>query len=164
LHQPLHCISRFTTEYPDGDLGGNLFKVKYNDSVTHLYINNLHSLYDSIIGAGSTAMPEPITSSYEALIASDADALLNEFPASSFPSGATTNTNFSSWADDSWSMAVTYAYEMLTDGQVIDDAYRDMIRPKLRRQIALAGYRLANLFMQGNWSMLPYPILHLLID
>jgi len=33
IHQPLHATSRFTTNHPDGDTGGNLFTLTSVDGV-----------------------------------------------------------------------------------------------------------------------------------
>src|SRR5439155_20249015 len=51
VHQPLHCVSRFTGSHLDetthadrGDLGGNLFKL--DDPA-----KNLHSLWDDALGS-----------------------------------------------------------------------------------------------------------------
>ncbi len=43
MHQPLHVTTRATTDRPEGDKGGNLFKLNYK-------INNLHSLWDQAMG------------------------------------------------------------------------------------------------------------------
>jgi len=33
LHQPLHATSRFTVNMPEGDAGGNDFKIVYNSNI-----------------------------------------------------------------------------------------------------------------------------------
>jgi len=44
IHQPLHSTSRYTSSYPDGDFGGNLFKLTSKNGVS-----NIHSLWDSAL-------------------------------------------------------------------------------------------------------------------
>lgn len=44
IHQPLHTVSRFTKDFPNGDMGGNLFMLKESENVTEL-----HALWDSTI-------------------------------------------------------------------------------------------------------------------
>ena len=44
IHQPLHATSRFTVEFPDGDRGGNSFKLTKQGEVSEL-----HALWDSAI-------------------------------------------------------------------------------------------------------------------
>ena len=43
IHQPLHCVSRYTKNRPDGDRGGNEFKLPDT-----LY-KNLHLLWDALV-------------------------------------------------------------------------------------------------------------------
>ena len=43
IHQPLHSTNFFSDQFPDGDLGGNRFKIDYPKSK----ITNLHSYWDS---------------------------------------------------------------------------------------------------------------------
>ncbi len=42
IHQPLHSSSLFNDQFSNGDQGGNLFLIKYSES-----IENLHKLFDS---------------------------------------------------------------------------------------------------------------------
>jgi len=44
IHQPLHASTRLTDKYPEGDRGGNKFKIK---TIHGAY--NLHSLWDSVV-------------------------------------------------------------------------------------------------------------------
>ena len=44
IHQPLHCVTRITKDRPNGDFGGNSFKIKPINDIT-----NLHALWDSVI-------------------------------------------------------------------------------------------------------------------
>ncbi len=46
VHQPLHCISRFTKSQPKGDKGGNLVYVTPG--------RNLHALWDGLAGTETT--------------------------------------------------------------------------------------------------------------
>lgn len=48
LHQPLHAATMYSAEFPDGDLGGNYYKIQVPGSS---YTTNLHSFWDS--GAGN---------------------------------------------------------------------------------------------------------------
>lgn len=42
IHQPLHAASLFDERFPKGDMGGNLYKIRYTENV-----NELHKLFDS---------------------------------------------------------------------------------------------------------------------
>jgi len=52
IHQPLHSSTLINEKFPNGDQGGNLFLIKYNEN-----INNLHKLFDS----GADNLGQPIT-------------------------------------------------------------------------------------------------------
>lgn len=44
MHQPLHTVSRYTAQFPNGDRGGNDYMLTEKDGV-----NELHALWDSTI-------------------------------------------------------------------------------------------------------------------
>lgn len=46
IHQPLHTVSRYTAEYPEGDQGGNLFML---ETFSPENITELHALWDSVV-------------------------------------------------------------------------------------------------------------------
>ena len=49
IHQPLHATNRFSAEHPDGDQGGNKFKiVHYSNSRW----NNIHFIWDHLFDLG----------------------------------------------------------------------------------------------------------------
>jgi S1/P1 Nuclease len=50
IHQPLHCVALKSTEYPEGDRGGNSIRIRIASSPT-----NLHSFWDGLLGRGLTA-------------------------------------------------------------------------------------------------------------
>ena len=137
LHQPLHAIARFTTRHPSGDAGGNL--VRFCAAPCE-FPDNLHAYWDGLIGGdppelgtvksiatGLMAQPKPRDSS---------------------------KTGVMEWSRDSAALAVKYSYAPPIDGdnnpQVTfsprpSAAYDKNARDLARRQVLLAGYRLANL-------------------
>lgn len=50
VHQPLHCATRVTHDYPKGDKGGNDCKLKGKP-------NNIHSVWDGIVGDALELQP-----------------------------------------------------------------------------------------------------------
>jgi S1/P1 Nuclease len=50
IHQPLHCVAMFSEDFPNGDQGGNLVSVRLTGRA-----NKLHSLWDGLLGTGTTA-------------------------------------------------------------------------------------------------------------
>jgi len=146
VHQPLHAISMYSLEYPDGDRGGNSDVVRENGSVMRV-----HSYWDGILGNSDA---------YEA-IEFFADGIMND-PQLARPRLAelAERPAFAQWADESYRWAGAMAYlngrlrtargddyynKKLTDADVppTPHSYFANARELSRRRIALAGYRLA---------------------
>ena len=56
IHQPLHAMSRYTNELPDGDAGGNKFYLTKKDG-----ISELHALWDSVIYEYDDDLSQPLS-------------------------------------------------------------------------------------------------------
>jgi len=56
IHQPLHTTSRFSKDFPKGDIGGNFFKLTEKDGV-----KNLHALWDSTIYEWDQDFQQPLS-------------------------------------------------------------------------------------------------------
>jgi hypothetical protein len=56
IHQPLHMVSRYTAEFPNGDKGGNLFDLKY-----HYNANELHAVFDNVMYSYRKTIKRPFT-------------------------------------------------------------------------------------------------------
>ena len=56
IHQPLHALSRYTKENPQGDKGGNAMRLK-----NHLRVDNLHSLWDTSVYTFYKSFARPFT-------------------------------------------------------------------------------------------------------
>ena len=74
LHQPLHSSSLYNRMFPNGDLGGNLFPIEFNDE-----INELHALWDSGIGHLTPDPPRPLSSDNMAMLEKLADEFMQTF-------------------------------------------------------------------------------------
>jgi hypothetical protein len=104
IHQPLHCASLFCEQFPKGDKGGN-------DSLYRLgakRIIKLHPFWDDLLGKS----PTPTTvnrGAQEAQAALDANRaeVTREEQA---------NSSVESWAKESYTLAVAYAYD---NGKII---------------------------------------------
>lgn len=152
IHQPLHCASRFNTDFPDGDQGGNLFVVQPPDTVRQI---KLHAFWDAALGTSNSA----------SMIGRDAKAIMDnaDLQADSLPELADHKLP-EEWAKESFKLAVEVAYQ---DGEVpgipqhrLDeepDAPIPPLSPKYRatamdladRQAALAAFRLAEEIKQA---------------
>jgi len=133
VHQPLHCISHFSKLHPDGDRGGNSFKLKGG-------AKNLHSAWDSSVnvlekGKGNEDLATEIM---ELHTREELEADLAE-------------TNTEKWARASFKLAKTNAYsikENPSNAPKLSAAYLKNMQAIGRKQAALAGYRLADRLQQ----------------
>lgn len=135
LHQPLHATTMFSGRFPKGDMGGNLFKIEYMD------YGNLHSFWDS--GASQWKdFERPLSSAGYAALNSTARDLMNEYPISTFTEEL---KEFSAkkWAEESFGYARDFVYSAAEAPAPLADAYVKQAMKLCRRQVALGGYRLA---------------------
>jgi hypothetical protein len=139
VHQPLHTVARVTAANPNGDQGGNLFKIKM-PADTH--ISNLHSFWDAAGGAfGFQGPKRPLDDAGKARILSLAEAAMKDFPAESMPESA--NLDPHDWVMESNKLAREVVYRNITEGSEPSKAYTDEAQRLSRKRLALAGYRLA---------------------
>lgn len=143
IHQPLHCVSRFSAALPEGDRGGNLFKLNVvkNGKTKQ---TNLHSYWDGGIGnfppTGANFKPPPLSS----IPAAAAAAMLGN-PASDPALNLDDPFAFSSWADESFELAKGVAYKNIKNNGRPSAAYNREALKTARKRVAWGGYRLAAL-------------------
>jgi hypothetical protein len=125
IHQPLHAVSRFTQESPEGDLGGNRVRL-----CAPPCREELHFFWDQAPGHGTPTQ---------------ALALARHLPVA--PRQRIADTNIQDWVDESGTLArrVVYAAPIGPGSGPyrLTGAYRDQARIIARERIALAGRRLA---------------------
>ena len=85
LHQPLHTVSNITAAYPDGDQGGNLYFIRYNNKRV-----NLHKVWDEGVGVFQNASR---FSDVNELVRN----ITTRYPENYFGERGA-NTNFDAWA------------------------------------------------------------------
>lgn len=99
LHQPLHAVSRFSEEHPNGDLGGNLFKIQHYDDPKW---NNLHFIWDHIFDLPDNKggdLWSPIRTPEEWKFVSDfANSIMDEHSYQSLSSQMLKNPTAKDWA------------------------------------------------------------------
>ncbi len=132
VHQPLHCVNRFTAEFTKGDRGGNDFPIRgpYGD---------LHAYWD--LGAG--ALPEPGDGDLRPAVRSFAAELERRVPKSAVPEWRVSDP--ARWAEESHELAVSAVYDGIEEGGEPSAEYAARAQEVVRRRLALAGYRLGAL-------------------
>jgi hypothetical protein len=133
-HMPLHCTGRFTAANPDGDAGGNKFRLtgKYR---------NLHAYWDS--GAGMFEdIPRPLTSDGEKALHKMSDDFTAAYPLDKLTEAE--DLKVSDWIKEGFETAKASCYST-PEGAAPNDEYRDKAQAICKQKVALGGYRLAGL-------------------
>jgi hypothetical protein len=139
VHQPLHAATRYSASNPNGDAGGNGFKIQMP---AEMHISNLHSFWDSAATQyGSTGLKRPLDQAGKERILSLAEAATKEFPAESVPEWKDLDPH--TWVVESNTLAREVVYKNITEGGAPSQAYTDAAQRLSRKRLALAGYRLA---------------------
>jgi hypothetical protein len=129
LHQPLHCVTRVSNTQTNGDAGGNLVQLAQSNSIV-----KLHAFWDDLLGP-TGATPKAVIKTAKKLAAAD--------------SAEAGDLNTSHWVAEGIENAKNAVY-VAPIGQgagpfVITDNYRKHAKALAKKQVALAGERLANL-------------------
>jgi hypothetical protein len=132
VHQPLHCVTRVTPEQPNGDRGGNDFRLSG-------HYRQLHSLWDDSVNLSLPDTAEDLAASI--VEAHPRDSLAAELAVK----------EPEAWARATHALAVQFAYGPLEaqagTSPTPDNAYLRTARDVGQRQAAIAGYRLADLLI-----------------
>ncbi len=135
-HQPLHNSARMTAEDPEGDRGGNSYRL------AGLYpFNNLHAYWDSLVGfAIPWGMGADSESAYVGAIAA---SVARRWPQPRMR-GQLLPGQFETWSREGLRVAQRVAYTTPRN-QPATMAYRRRAWTAAEPRLALAGYRLADL-------------------
>ena len=145
IHQPLHAATLFSKQFPTGDRGGNSFKVNYPGPKK---IDNLHKLWDACVDQyDSVAAP---ASEKEWQILTDAvNEITSAFPRSSVEQRVKI-LDERKWAQESFDLSKNVVYSGINSGDTPSKEYIERGRKAINEQLAVAGYRLADIMMSLN--------------
>lgn len=136
VHQPLHTTALVDKQFSEGDRGGNLFKIKV---LMSSQTSNLHSFWD-----GMLLDTDDYTAVRNLAVQIRQVTRRNELPQLG-------KADIVTWSKESFILAQDNAYRSNTlrpgtdqDGAVLPADYVATVTPIARRQVALAGYRLAD--------------------
>ncbi len=144
VHQPLHTASLFTTDYPQGDRGGNLFHIKVKQNSKPI---NLHRFWDDLILGSENVRTVRNRAARLRLNPSYSRSKLTEL----------SRKQFDDWAKpESYELAKKVAYRNGTlagspqedSAPVLPADYSNTALGVAERRALLAGYRLADLLQQ----------------
>ena len=144
IHQPLHSAARISQANPLGDQGGNLFKIKIVGKDGQLKDSNLHSYWDSGIGAfpptGDNFAPPPLST-----IGPAANRARAGNPATDRALKLNDPLNFEGWADESFRLVQQVVYNGIRSERRPSATYNKRALRIARKRVAWGGYRLAAL-------------------
>ncbi len=133
IHQPLHIASRITKLEPEGDLGGNKFRLEQRLS--------LHSYWDMLL----TRNFRPNRGEREDLyIKRLAETLTKKYSREDLKESLAF-TKPEEWASESFDLARSVVYSDVSRDTEPSEDYRRRAIDVGQRRIALAGYRLAQM-------------------
>jgi hypothetical protein len=134
VHQPLHTVSLVSLNHPDGDMGGNVYFVRYGNKQ-----KNLHSLWDEGVGVFS----ENATPDRASLIA---NRITSTYPRAYFADQAK-DFEPDTWVKEGMKVSQNYVYT-IQEKQTPTTDYLEAGKQTAEQRAALAGYRLAGLLNQ----------------
>jgi hypothetical protein len=139
IHQPLHAEERVTPDKPNGDMGGNLFKIKhYNDK----FMDNLHFVWDEMFEDISTSIRSNLNKTQYAFIDNISMAIQQEYPYEALKDQIARNSTQKSWGLESFEISYSFAYKGIEENTELPAQYQAEGRRICRQRVALAGYRL----------------------
>ena len=143
LHQPLHTSARVTDLEPKGDQGGNLFLLTPQDAPREQR-RNLHSYWDSIIV--QTTPPKPGEFSERDYLLPIGDRIMRRHPFASVRSNLKLG-DYRALQQESFAYNPTVVFSPdLVRFRMPPAKYRRTAFNLSERQLALAGYRMGELF------------------
>ena len=134
LHQPLHTVTLFSKAHPDGDKGGNLYRIQFSDNKKM----NMHSLWDSGVGSFESKNDRATDHAKELAV-----TIMQTYPARFFGKKVD-DLDPDHWAHEGFENAKKYVYST-PENQPVSSTYVTTGKQIAEQQAALAGYRLANL-------------------
>jgi hypothetical protein len=141
VHQPLHCASRFSPGFEEGDGGGNAFKIGPRDA------DKLHTYWDAAGGLFDFAkLGRDFDLTQQQQLTDFVSRVLSRWD----PEKHTEWRNFNpeEWVEESFQIAKQEVYTGIKPLEKPDQAYEKKTQQIAAERIATAGYRLAAVLNQ----------------
>lgn len=140
LHQPLHASTLYSDKFPQGDRGGNSFKITYSKD-----ISNLHALWDACIDQYGSIWA-PLNDNTKKAIETFALNITAAIPRSHVGDRLSKKTE-AEWAEEAYYISKEFVYGSISPDTAPSQEYIDSRRHIVDEQLAVAGYRLADLMV-----------------
>lgn len=142
LHQPLHVTDGYSVEHPQGDFGGNLFRLSGDEA------DELHAFWDNTAGL----FPRVKSSGDWSAISGYARTIEDQVPESELPKipargaarvGDWAREQALDWANESYGYGVSAAYAGIEEDTEPSPEYTARAQDVIKHRLAYGGYRLA---------------------
>jgi hypothetical protein len=151
IHTPHHNIALFSEQFPEGDMGGNLYKITCEWGSACM---NIHFMWDSV--GLVYPVSNPTDPFHKEEIKRNASELQDEYPISSLP-GITAKVNASEWSIESFEIAKSIGYATPMNEKPSDE-YMRRLRQTAKKRVAMAGHRLGNMLkIVSDKGLVPVP-------
>ena len=134
--QPFHCETAYSSEYPSGDKGANLFPIPY-----HYGVDELHALWDPVMYTQRNFSARPFTNTTWDEFQPQVDTMMTDYSYAVEDPAVYESLNFDSWALESLAIAETL-YDGVTENEPVPQEYLDKNIPVANERLTIGGYRL----------------------
>ena len=141
IHQPLHNSAKVSDTSPKGDQGGNLFFLTPKDTPREKQ-ENLHWYWDSIVGRYQPNATDQCEADYLDPLAQE---MMRLYPYEK-EKNKINNGKFEVWAKESFDIATGEVYKGVNFSEMPSDKYKKKAFEIAQQRLALAGYRMGDLF------------------
>jgi len=154
IHQPLHASGKITPSNPKGDQGGNLFLLTPKGTPRDKQ-ENLHWFWDSIVGRYLPNAKDQCDADYLDPIAQE---IMKMYPYETEKNNLNLN-KFDVWAKESLDIATVTVYKDLKFFEAPSDKYKKRAFEIAQKRLALAGYRMGDLFNEAFGAPTAAPVI-----
>jgi hypothetical protein len=137
VHQPLHAASRVTQDRTKGDSGGNAFKLSKPKS-------DLHTQWDHTLGI-FTALKAPLEAKHWGYLGEMTKGITEEYTRDVLKEDLKID-KVNAWIKKGKDLTRNCYFGIEENGEV-SEKYKKVAEPIIRRQLALGGYRLADMLI-----------------
>ena len=152
IHQPLHMSGKVSDAFPKGDQGGNSFLLTPKGTPRDKQ-ENLHHFWDAIIGINLPNAKDQCDPDYLDPIAQD---IMKLYPYDKMKDKLSPD-KFEVWGKESLDIATSEVYKDVQWFEAPTDKYKKKAYEISQQRIALAGYRMGELFNEVFAAPAPTP-------
>ena len=139
IHMPLHCTSLYSKDFPNGDYGGG----KFNLDIDLNGKNSLHALWDSCLTRDYKRLKKPLDEEGIKYLNDFKQEILSLYPKNNIDE--LDEKDFNKWILESHKIGSENAYHGININEKPSNEYIEQNKIIAYRQIAKAGYRLADI-------------------